>query len=378
VPTVWWLIHDGESDGSAWFEGYDMQTKLRVGYIGRNGFQLEKPSSKDRFSIPSRGFPHSCVVDVWNQSQYLSSVYSHLSGRMVLLAGGQLLTVDLQRRTVNVLRESSDAVAVLPVVLSILSDGTITKTTAPPEKADSAPVVDSKTVVHSGLFLMIRTDRDIRLLDLDGKEVHRFVMPQSLHNEEFMAYFLGANKVLAQIDRWRSRSNPRRTKFVWFDNQGSIEKEEWVDLPRTVSFMSGRWPVALSAPLPAIWMVGTVFIGPHNYVRFGRRASYPSALVAVLSNTWPALVFVNAVGLVCAWLCYRRQKRYAQPWTWLWVVTVFLFGLPGLVGYLTYRRWPPLPPCPSCNALAPRDRETCHACGQPFPRPTLEGIEIFA
>ncbi|HBO42912.1 MAG TPA: hypothetical protein DD670_03050, partial [Planctomycetaceae bacterium] len=194
--------------------------------------------------------------------------------------------------------------------------------------------------------------------------------------KEFNAYFLGENKVLAQVDRWRRESNVHTTKFVWFDNEGNVEKEDSVDLP--LGLRSNHWEVALATPLPAIWMVGTAFIDPHDYVRSGKRATYASAIVAVVLDTWPMLLFVNAVGLLCVCLCYRRQKRYAQPWTWLWVVTVFLFGLPGLVGYLTYRRWPPLEPCPSCNTLAPRDREACHACGQPFPRPTPKGIEVFA
>jgi hypothetical protein len=48
------------------------------------------------------------------------------------------------------------------------------------------------------------------------------------------------------------------------------------------------------------------------------------------------------------------------------------------LGYLFCRRWPPQEPCPACSHEAPRDRESCAACGADFPEPAPEGIEVFA
>ena len=82
---------------------------------------------------------------------------------------------------------------------------------------------------------------------------------------------------------------------------------------------------------------------------------------------WPALLAVLAVAVVMAWLCYRRQKRYAQPWTAAWVILVLLGGVPGLAGYLLHRRWPVLEKCPACGSVVPRDRERCAIAGRNSP-----------
>jgi predicted amidophosphoribosyltransferase len=57
---------------------------------------------------------------------------------------------------------------------------------------------------------------------------------------------------------------------------------------------------------------------------------------------------------------------------------VFLFGVPMYLGYLAHRDWPARIACPVCGQPAPRDRETCLACGEPFAPPAPKGIEVFA
>ena len=112
MPILWYLVHDGERDGSACFEGYDWTTKLLVGYIGKKGFQLQKPAAEDRFSIPSQRFNNhrGAVLDIGGQAYSSRSPDGKVTGNSVpsgtvfLLAGNQLLTVDLQQRTVKVVR----------------------------------------------------------------------------------------------------------------------------------------------------------------------------------------------------------------------------------------------------------------------------------
>jgi hypothetical protein len=97
-----------------------------------------------------------------------------------------------------------------------------------------------------------------------------------------------------------------------------------------------------------------------------------------LGQAWLPLLAVFVVGGVAAWLCYRRQRRFALPWTAIWVAFAFLGGVPGLIGYLVHRRWPPLDTCQACGELVPRDRGHCAHCGTEFSPPAPKGIEVFA
>ena len=204
------------------------------------------------------------------------------------------------------------------------------------------------------------------------------MIPESIRTEEFTANLFSENEVMANIHRWFDLEWVGKHKFVWFDNQGKAEKEESVDLPAYHGIMSDDRIAGLPFPVPAYFAVGVLVGEPIDFLQSQKCSSYPSAVARSFSKMWPTLLLTSLVSAGLAWVCCRRQRRYDQPWTWVWVVTVFLFGLPGLVGYLTYRRWPPLEACPNCDATAPRDREACYSCEEEFPRPAMKGTEVFA
>ena len=47
--TFWYLISDGRAQGSAYFVGYDSESKRRVGFIGTAGFREESLPAEERF-----------------------------------------------------------------------------------------------------------------------------------------------------------------------------------------------------------------------------------------------------------------------------------------------------------------------------------------
>jgi hypothetical protein len=118
--------------------------------------------------------------------------------------------------------------------------------------------------------------------------------------------------------------------------------------------------------------------GPIQHLDAGAEPGYARALARSWSVRWPSVLVVSLLSAGLAWYCRCRQKRYAQPWTGVWMALVFLGGLPGLVGYLFHRSWPPREPCPNCGHTVPRDREACSACGKEFPPPQRTGVEVFA
>src|SRR5581483_5761393 len=103
---------------------------------------------------------------------------------------------------------------------------------------------------------------------------------------------------------------------------------------------------------PALLAVCIGIGRPIQLIMEDRVDTIGQGLIQALLEFWPSLLIAQVVALGLAWLCYRRQVRYAAEGAgrWLWPVYVFLFGLPGWVGYLTSRRWPTLERCPSCGA----------------------------
>jgi len=170
-----------------------------------------------------------------------------------------------------------------------------------------------------------------------------------------------------------------RHSFFRFDRRGNIQAEKSVDLPTGSSKHYSREARVIGTEIPVpVVATPTVFLQvSDSYVNSGQFPNRVSALTAVLSDTWPGLLTINLLGVALAYVCYRRQKQFGQPWTSVWVGFVFLFGLPGLVGYLFHRQWPVRLPCPKCNALVPRDRESCFECGEEFPEPAPQGIEVL-
>ncbi len=47
----WYFVHDGQRAGHGYFVGYDTESKLRVGFIGRRGYCSEQPARENWFAF---------------------------------------------------------------------------------------------------------------------------------------------------------------------------------------------------------------------------------------------------------------------------------------------------------------------------------------
>ena len=47
--AFWYFIQDGNREGKGYFIGYDPITKLRIGYVGRKGFDQNLPAVENQF-----------------------------------------------------------------------------------------------------------------------------------------------------------------------------------------------------------------------------------------------------------------------------------------------------------------------------------------
>jgi hypothetical protein len=108
------------------------------------------------------------------------------------------------------------------------------------------------------------------------------------------------------------------------------------------------------------------------------RFSYAMDISDMLAENWVVLALLGVVSATLAALAYRRQTRFALPGAGAWASFVFLLGPPGWLAYRWHRHWPVLEACGECHRPAPRDRESCAACGRVFAPPPLTGTEVFA
>jgi hypothetical protein len=353
----WFFVWDGQHEGHGYFVSFDKKSKLCIGYIGRHGACTARPAQEDCFPVAGVG-----LADMWSGpcAMFPSGASYNGYGTMYvgyfapekihLISGNQLLQVDLLKRSVATMIDSADLVSL---------------GTAEP-KASKAP---ASAEIRQTL-MAVRTADHVLLFDPSGKQQSTFTIPADLRTINFTFYDLDNENALLSIEG---------DEFVWIDASGNILKRKKVTLENSRRDEGPAKATMLAAIAPAPIMIGVgVAISAAEDAFQGQSSNYSAALRKTLSWVWPALLAVSILSLVLAWLCYRRQRRFAQTYTIAWVTFVLIFGLPGLVGYLVYRRWPVREACPACQAVAPRDRDACAACGKEFPAPKPQGIEVFA
>jgi len=390
-PAIYWyFIHTGERNGHGHFVGYDSKLKLRVGYIGVAGFSRGEPPPEQSF--PVNGPRVAAAIDIQSPS---SRYYRYGTGvpdyevtsehhepikpwLVYLVSGDRVLEIDLRERSVQTVIES-DAIVSIRVSRR--------RFPFPKEEEPMRPV-------HRRLYLAIRLQDRVQVIDPRGEERLTYLLPEEVQARELT--FIERSDGTAIFE-----SQPRRTHspvdLHWVSNwEGTVRSEAialkgrsyilllrlgnvYLDVPWGIEdsrAISGLF--SLLSPVPSVWIVaGTVGV-PAAYVKRDAAPDYPSALAKSLRDTWPGILISVILSAGATWLCVKRQRRYAAPWTRTWAVFVFLFGIPGLLGYLFCRSWPPQEECPACHEKVPRDRESCSCCDAGFPEPAPKGIEVLA
>jgi hypothetical protein len=274
-----------------------------------------------------------------------------------MISGDRLLEIDLRSRTVATVLKSPDLIS-----LDTLNLG-------------PAAMTDPRLV-----RLVVRTSQRVLLLDGAGKQVGAYVIPPELRDGKICFYDLHGPTALLNATH-TLRDHTRRERLLWIDASGRVVRQTEFTLAgsnRPYNDRAEMWQIAAAMPIPVgLAGVATCF-EPLGHLEAGAEPNYRSALRRSLAAYWPGLLATGLLSAVLAGLCYRRQRRFAQPWTAVWIAMVFLVGPAGLIGYLFHRRWPALERCPACGRLVPRDREACSSCLAEFPPPTQKGTEVFA
>ena len=368
APTNWYFIHDGTQSGQGYFVGYDQKSNLRVGFIGQDGFRTEMPPREAWFPVDG------VKMASWQAKNVFFPASAGIQGEsgptacddmpcwvVHMLAGDRFLRIDLRSRTVRTLIDRTTLVS-LGQITPALPTGT--KEAAPPA---SRP--------H---HLAVRTAERVLVFDGAGKQVDSFVIPPYLRKRWFQFYELGGQRALFNSTHGVPDGS-QRTDLFWTDPTGKVRRQEELALAGVSEPQNERKQLLYMAyliPSPAAWAVFGAWVEEYREDRV--RRNHWNELRRLFLIIWPALAVVCGLAAVLAVYCGWRQRRFAQPWTVVWMIFVFLGGPAGLVGYLFHRRWPVLETCPHCGRLAARDREACCRCGTEFPAPAPKGIEVFA
>src|SRR5262249_6160151 len=65
-PAAWYFIRNAGRQGKTYLAGFDVMSKLPIGYIDRNGFRLTPPRQETQFDLPSDGNLNSSIASTQN------------------------------------------------------------------------------------------------------------------------------------------------------------------------------------------------------------------------------------------------------------------------------------------------------------------------
>jgi hypothetical protein len=372
-PAFWYFIDDGNLRGRGYFVGYDSETKSLAGYLTPDGFSRGKPAGNAGFQLDRRvtaspplagGFYH--FRDGREPRYYESSGgqgYIASWVRHVVTADG-LYRVDLNRRSVEKVVEDNTLVAADLAAIAV-----------------SAPDVALRSNrLPTRQLVAIRNQEAIRLVDPEGSSNESFVLPTQLRESKVDFYRTGENKALAITTTNRRRTSSQEKHLYWLTEDGKVTRQERIAFARNYRSNTplGSLVAGLAVPVPVGWAANTFAVTPASLMWEGEASGYGDALGWSLSQHWCALLVTVALTAMSVWHGVRRQRQYAAPWTAMWVTLIILFGPAALLAYLVHRPWAARRTCPACDQPAPRDRESCLACREPFPEPAPRGIEVFA
>ncbi len=328
-PVFWYFIHDGERDGRGYFVGYDSKTRLRVGYIGLDGLQPEKPREERQFPVNGLNLAYSrglVTTQQTNYGYYASVPASRETVRPIvfLQSEDRVYRVDLQKRAVHVELK-------LPGLLSLQGFR---------RPVDGSENESTSLRRPSKLVLAARTASEVVLHEPDTGDSRAYLIPAELRDVDFTFYELYDGRALLQFLRHSKTSWASTTNLTWITATGEVVRREenilthqWGSGPREPSFLT-----AAAMPVPIIVAAMSAFAVPMEELSRGAADDYPAALAWSLAETWPALLVVALFAAGLTVVCDRWQKRYGQPRSYIWLVFVFLLGLPGLMGSLFHRR----------------------------------------
>ncbi len=376
-PTDWFFVQFLKPQRHGYFVGYDRVSQQRVGYLGRAGFQLQEPIAGQTFviqrvSVPEwssaglivpQGTPQGLTPELYSYQDFASESLPGNIPRAVLylIDGERTFRIDLRARTVATVLEA-------PGLNQI---GSLSRVREHSEAA-------AKPKLHEALA--IREQGTVIVLDAKGRQETVYHLPAELSDRSLTFYQMADRTAVALVYRQDRKNRMTYQDLIWFTKEGTIVRRIDGALASKMWNMplsSQALVVACAIPAP-VAPIGTAFVYPLANDDEPWPATYRAAVLSEIPALVPAFLLAAIWTGLAIGLYYRRTAAYGERRHAAWMVMIALLGLPGYFGYVLVRRRPVRVACPSCGDPAPRDREACFHCGEEFPLPAANGLEIFA
>jgi len=349
--VFWYLVHDGQFDGAAYFVGYDPLRRARVGFLARDGYHDTLPARSEWFQIP---LP-LITAGGWAPWHGAYGVRPNTtpSGveKLLIYSGGELSRVDFFEQAVEKVTTPDRVIAL--VMFSF------------PREKDS-----------DQLAIAVRLPEEVLILSDQGELEARLPLPKELRDKSLTLRGTLQGEVILQADDPTDHFAP--TTVVWMSAEGKPLRTETVKLrERDQQDPLQAWMLFALLPFPLLMAVMGVVTSVPSWNN-GISADFAVNFAERVQAFWLPMTVLMVLSAMLALLAYRRQRRYESRAAVAWAVFVLLLGPLGLVAYLLHRPWPVRTACEHCGRPMPRNRSQCLGCEQTFPAPELRGIEVFA
>ena len=327
----WFYSYD-----DACFIEYDRNTRLPLGRLGPNGYVPEGKGLPSRFgrrvislgADPDlRAFSEGVYRFDWDERK-VEKVFAPEPGDSICGAGGRnqgdLIAVRT-RDTMHLMNKQGDRLMTIPV--------------------------DGNGKYASVLFATLA----------DGKRTFAWYYPHM-----------------------RGRAGVRGSSLiVELANDGTaLSRQELPAIVRPITSATVPWP------LRVVWHVEPLLVAAGKpagdmfwYVHMGAPEPPGGVLRNVLDNRllWieirTVLIWSVVFAMLNLFVCWRRS--FGRSAMAAWAVWGFLLGPTGLLLLLCIQDWPARVACAGCAKKRRVDLDNCEHCGVPFPRPALDGTEVF-
>lgn len=373
-PSSWYLVRDEKRQiGRAYLVGYSAKTRHPVGYLGRQGFSLSRPPLEDWFVVGADTMPRGSAWIfngfTWGRAPR-HDLYNYNSGYtpeeslIFLIDGDNIVTASIATMEVEHFVQAKSPTTVARYVARKQQDSDL-------EEDEAEPVYGGK--------IMVREPTELAIYDAETKQRESYPLPEEVRDKSVTAIPL-LNKQMLLVRYEVFWDQGLVAEIFRIDQTGELSEKQSVRLGsrRILSNRELAWRTLAVVPIPGGWLLGGTTWWPFRQVQTYKEPTYAAALQSTWNDGWPPLLVVCALGALLAGIAYRWQRRYARPYTPLWCLFVFIMGIPGLLAYWLHFRPIALGKCTECGRVAPRNRDTCAHCDQPFAAPSLLGTEVFA
>jgi hypothetical protein len=370
LSTTWYLVTDGSKHARGYLLGFDKQSKLNAGSIGRNGWVAGTPSRDEQFVTNGLAGRHQVLAP---RSDGQLSIFFFDEDR--------LLSVNLATHAVQTLVTIPDGGSMS--YARVTSNPGKAALEAAARIARDGRDADDPNFEFGDPRLVIRSGRALLLVDPASGDHVDFELPTDVSRDTRLeAYCVSEEQVV--VSYALNPSQPHARTLAWLAAEGSVDPEaakrvEKVQLPGSLPTPEHQGIVfCAAAPIPAVLAFATFILGPWGAIAGGHAVTYVEALWHALRTLAPGLIVVAVFTASMAWYVYRRERvQGGRRAGWL-AALVFALGVSGFLAYLATRSRAPMGRCAACGANVPQNRALCAGCGSERARPRMTGVEVFA